>query len=301
MIKNHFANKTNRLLLAIILLSGSLVSAQTGINGVVILDTSKWAPIAYLSIIPDFSQLNTMSYENIIERSELDENGQFQFITEYLSAKDLLYRIHFSKKGDPPASLIIGGKDHNHFFFIANQKSEIEIKSGGGRNLFNNLTIKGYQPNQGLADINNIIGLLDTLDYFGSAMNREFIREAVNEKIKIYADTCSHPIVASYALYKIGYEQKKTSDWLLGWLIALVILLSISGIWMIFKRRQKLKKNPLSELTIQERKIFALLKEGKSNKEIADDCSISVSTVKSHTNNVYSKLGVSSRKEVLDL
>jgi len=48
-------------------------------------------------------------------------------------------------------------------------------------------------------------------------------------------------------------------------------------------------------------KIFVLLRQGKSNKEIAQECSVSVSTVKSHVNSIYSKLDIRSRKEVMDI
>jgi len=51
---------------------------------------------------------------------------------------------------------------------------------------------------------------------------------------------------------------------------------------------------------VQERKVYALLREGYSNKEIAGDLAVSVSTVKTHVNNIFSKLGVTSRKEILD-
>ncbi|MCX6223390.1 MAG: helix-turn-helix transcriptional regulator, partial [Bacteroidia bacterium] len=53
-------------------------------------------------------------------------------------------------------------------------------------------------------------------------------------------------------------------------------------------------------LTVQERKIFSLLKDGRSNKEISEECGISLSTVKSHVNNIYSKLNISSRTDVMD-
>jgi DNA-binding NarL/FixJ family response regulator len=51
---------------------------------------------------------------------------------------------------------------------------------------------------------------------------------------------------------------------------------------------------------VQERKVFGLLKEGRSNKEISELCGISLSTVKSHVNSIYAKLGVSSRTGVMD-
>ena len=57
----------------------------------------------------------------------------------------------------------------------------------------------------------------------------------------------------------------------------------------------------LSSLSIQEFKIYELLKEGQSNKEIAQIMNIEISTVKSHINSIYSKLGVKSRKEIFYL
>jgi len=55
---------------------------------------------------------------------------------------------------------------------------------------------------------------------------------------------------------------------------------------------------PLTEkLTSKEMDILLLIAEGKSNKEIATINFVEVSTVKTHINNLYSKLGVSNRRE----
>ena len=51
----------------------------------------------------------------------------------------------------------------------------------------------------------------------------------------------------------------------------------------------------------QEEKILNLLLANKSNKEIAEVLFVSVSTVKTHVNNVYKKLNVQSRNEVIAL
>jgi DNA-binding CsgD family transcriptional regulator len=53
---------------------------------------------------------------------------------------------------------------------------------------------------------------------------------------------------------------------------------------------------PLSE---RELEVLALLASGKTNREIAADLFVTVGTVKSHTSNIYGKLGVRNRAEAL--
>jgi DNA-binding NarL/FixJ family response regulator len=141
---------------------------------------------------------------------------------------------------------------------------------------------------------------LDTLDYYGSNVNRDFIRDAVNDRLLEYADTCSNDLVAAYARLRAGQDPQRVIPW-----SKTIVLLAITSIFilvvtMLIRRFKPTRKDPVSELTIQERKIYAFLKEGKSNKEIADECAVSVSTVKSHVNSIYSKLGVKSRKDIAD-
>jgi len=54
---------------------------------------------------------------------------------------------------------------------------------------------------------------------------------------------------------------------------------------------------PPVQLTEREMAVLQLLAEGKSNKEIAAALTVSVRTVKFHLDNLYSKMGVSSRTE----
>lgn len=56
-----------------------------------------------------------------------------------------------------------------------------------------------------------------------------------------------------------------------------------------------------SSLTAREKEILGMLLKGKSNKEISDLMCVSTETVKSHLQNIYRKLGVKSRMEVLAL
>ena len=60
-------------------------------------------------------------------------------------------------------------------------------------------------------------------------------------------------------------------------------------------------KIKLDVLSFREREIFNLIVSSKSNKEIAAEVNISVNTVKFHVKNIYGKLNIKSRKEVLTL
>lgn len=53
------------------------------------------------------------------------------------------------------------------------------------------------------------------------------------------------------------------------------------------------------QLTKKEKEILQLISQGKSNKEIATELYVELSTVKTHINKIYSKLNVKNRKEAV--
>lgn len=55
----------------------------------------------------------------------------------------------------------------------------------------------------------------------------------------------------------------------------------------------------LCTLTPKEREVFDLYLQGRKGKEIQEILNISQNTLKYHNKNIYDKLGVSSRKELL--
>jgi LuxR family maltose regulon positive regulatory protein len=52
-------------------------------------------------------------------------------------------------------------------------------------------------------------------------------------------------------------------------------------------------------LTVRELDVLRLIATGKSNGEIAETLVVAVSTVKAHINNIFGKLGVTSRTQAL--
>jgi len=57
----------------------------------------------------------------------------------------------------------------------------------------------------------------------------------------------------------------------------------------------------LQKLTARELSVFKLLAEGKTNKEIANIMAVEVSTVKTHANNLYAKIGCKNRIDARNL
>jgi two-component system response regulator DevR len=55
--------------------------------------------------------------------------------------------------------------------------------------------------------------------------------------------------------------------------------------------------NKLSQLSTQERRVLALVAEGKTNKEIAEQMALSDKTVKNYLSNIFEKLQISRRSQ----
>lgn len=54
------------------------------------------------------------------------------------------------------------------------------------------------------------------------------------------------------------------------------------------------------ELTIRENEVVRLLAKGKSYATIAEELCLSINTIKTHTRNIYEKLHISKREELID-
>jgi len=75
-----------------------------------------------------------------------------------------------------------------------------------------------------------------------------------------------------------------------------LLVLALLGLLQFRKRKNTAV---LSDLSQREQNIQQLILAGKSNKEIANELFISVSTVKTHVTHIYHKLKVANRKELL--
>ncbi len=96
--------------------------------------------------------------------------------------------------------------------------------------------------------------------------------------------------------YLVNLKKKQTLSIILNIIFGIIILV-LTYIMYSFKSQKKMCI--IEELSNQEIKIKKHIIEGKSNKEIADELFISLNTVKTHITNIYSKLNVSNRKELI--
>lgn len=138
--------------------------------------------------------------------------------------------------------------------------------------------------------------------------NPKFYNSILNALKNYYAET-SYYLQYQDELSKISnaiVQQKylfhRNVNYILG-----ILVLALASISLLLFRKLKLvqpkairQENPDFTLTNQEEKIAKLILGDKSNKEIADELFISLSTVKTHIRNLYAKLDVANRQELAE-
>ena len=117
-----------------------------------------------------------------------------------------------------------------------------------------------------------------------------------------------HPYTKDY-IRKMKYYGEDEGKASLKWWQLSTLLFGLLSLFLGWKLLMPTEKKTTIEtptvidyqFTKQEQKILSLIVEGKSNKEIASELYIELSTVKSHINKLYAKMSVSSRKEAIKI
>jgi len=114
-----------------------------------------------------------------------------------------------------------------------------------------------------------------------------------------YVSQYKNELASDKFMLQASKAEAKSFDWV--YILLTLLLLSVLLNVFLILQKQKAKKetsNKLKEkLSKQERVVLELILQDKSNKDIAESLFLSVSTVKTHTNNIYKKLNVQSREE----
>ncbi|NDV16815.1 hypothetical protein GO009_12335 [Muricauda sp. TY007] len=170
---------------------------------------------------------------------------------------------------------------------------------------FKNLHSFGQETNEPLAE-------LYIYDFLSDKRNETFRFYLEDLTSNDYYENLSERLVSTYpeAEFTQQYRAEITTDKELAsfnrpksskWNRTIIALLAVSLLGNVLFFLGKKKQNSyqlLEKLTPQEQKIVNLMLENKTNKEIASELFVSVSTIKTHINNLYKKLGVSSREEM---
>ena len=129
---------------------------------------------------------------------------------------------------------------------------------------------------------------------------------------RLSAELNNHSYTDDYFRKMNYYSGELTAQsipaWIFVLLFFLIIALLVAAAYILYLRKkiiavddtsQSTKKLPA--FTRQEEKILSLILDEKSNKEIAAELFIELSTVKTHINKLYSKLGVKNRSEAKNI
>ena len=318
-------------LLTSLSIAAELQSDAARLTGQIQLDSS-WKRTVYLSYIPTFEDRYAMSYDMIIAEAAIDSLGHFSLDIGFLPREDQLYRLHLVKRGDAPTSLNIGGLEENHLFLIANGADSIHLIAASLRPPFRDVTYPNAPAQSAFQAVTDFENLTTDLAAESNAAKRQFIETQMCEQLRSIADTTSHPLISLYAIYLSQFEsnhaehadfyQAYRQKWkrersayftafrrqlparinylrIGAFTLAVISLLGLG--YYLGSRRTRGQPAGLKKLTVQERKIYELLRQGSTNQEISDACHIGVSTVKSHVSSIYRKLNVKSRKEVMNM
>ena len=337
----------SRILLTITCLYFCSISLKAAyrLEGIIHIDGA-WQPKLYLSAINSFEDMNVASEELIINFASVAPSGKFVLEGNNLPDEDRLYRLHICKKGDPSATIIIGGKEENHIHLVMNNDAQITFKSASNSLLFKDYTLSGHSGNDLLIAIQSLKEYWKKRPIVDNGLSRDYNQQQLYNQLRYFADTCAQQLPALLALHHLdpnidyplhpNFYHDFMAKWSIGnlspyfqeleqkiafvqyqhqpkinklqsillWFLLIGLVLLLIGI-LFYKKYAKPgpiihpTHKKLKELSIRERKVMSLIAEGKSNKEISNELNIGLSTVKSHAHKIYSKLGVKSRKEVV--
>ncbi len=138
---------------------------------------------------------------------------------------------------------------------------------------------------------------------FQKRMHEEFPQTAYTQ---VYDELLNELVGFRDFVCEMPGVQPKWKDQLLIAQAVVIFLLLVIVTWLLIKARKNSRVNVQKNgeqkklfegLTQKQLEILRLLSEGKTNKEIAQELFIELSTVKTHINNIYRQLNVTTRKE----
>jgi len=310
------------------------LSGQTAISGyldslqVNLSDGKVYLTKTALNDLPDFSRTRSVA------NASINQEGFFKFNRNVIDEKEAVYRVYVKRfeKALKDTLLIekpflfskedtIVFKKSNSLFSEYHNTNRADAEWQRLRNYESKLknaesikedslsdsyisSLKSYTKDSLHTLVVKLISIkqLDSQDLLGKDIlkNKEYYIELLSELKKSDIERSQYLFLENkLAFLTTDLVERKYQRSIM------IILFLMSGlvglIFLIFRVKNK-KSHSLfytDDLSKQEKVIRSLILEGKSNKEIANELFISLSTVKSHISSIYNKLRVSNRQELI--
>lgn len=313
-----------RVLLYFIFLIGLGLSAQTVISGELNTVDKLYEAKVHLAKL-DVDHIEDFKFAKPVTWTALKNDGSFSFDKKHFSDKNAVYRIYVNrvetalKDTFTNGATFIASKSDNIYFnksekpfekYNSTNKADQEWKKlrAFEKELLQSQLAheEGEKQFQSYAKDSlrilmvKLIGVkqlekkgllrkdITKNSYFYLALLTELEESEMPAENYLFLE--NHLAFLTKNIVEDQYAWSKIINYILGF-----IVLGLAG-FLVTKRR---KEPMLVSLSKQEKNIQNLIVQGKSNKEIANELFISISTVKTHITNIYGKLKVSNRQELL--
>lgn len=297
--------------------------AQSSISGYITLkdSTAKKQNIVLAQLI---TTINSGKVSKIIASSTIDYNGYFH-INKILSEKQQRYYIYVknidsSRNTDISSTpFFLANKDSIHFKLGSIPFSDYSTSNASSKEwqklnaLKTKLNVNKPSENTYLSEIRNYSK--DSLQILAVKLlsvkelnDRMLLKKDIQLNSAYYLDLLSElksstiePSEYAFLEEKLAVitkqivEEKYTKS---KWIIIVLGSIILGLLAFVYSLKNRKKTIDTTALSKQESTVRNLILLGKSNKEIANELFISLSTVKTHITNIYHKLNVSSRSEL---
>ncbi len=306
---------------------------QNCVSGYVhIKNPEQWEQKVYLSNIK-LEENSTTYNATTIASSLLTKDGFFTFDQSLFTTKDDIYKVQLNPVSPNDKDVLLN-KIKNFKFFILSENDTIHFPKGEtlfGKYITNNEADQEWQKLKNFEaryqnltdDFDTKKYLLETKGYVKDSLqillvkligikkldDKNLLEKDIVANPRYYLDLLKElkssdldPLTYVYLEHKLSFITKEITNQNYKaslWIGSVAFLIIIALIVFIIKSRRKIQTAVSSPLSKQEKVIKDLIISGKSNKEIANELFVSLSTVKTHITNIYSKLNISSRKDLL--
>ncbi len=305
--------------LLLVLFSSSIIYAQSTLSGYVnIKDSlSNKKRVVLVQLIRD--NINSGTISKIVASTPVDEKGYFH-INKILPENQLLYHIYINGIDSLSSTkkFIFTNNDSIHFKLSQVPFSDYSTTNVADQEwqklntLKTKLNSNKFKEKKYLDEIRTYSK--DSLQILAVKLlsikelnAKKLLEKDILLNTVYYVDLLSelkvsdiNPSEYTFLENKLAFitknrieEKYAISKW-----INIILGCIVFGLLAFVYSLKRNKNKSIASLSKQEVNIKNLILQGKSNKEIANELFVSLSTVKTHITNIYQKLNISSRNEL---